>query len=141
MQELQQGSVGSVGQTPQHADIPCYQALCHVVFVCHAVPYRAVLVVQVEAGCVTPLAVANPSAKHVLLLIDSKLQEAGSPFFVHPIVNSASVLISTAGLDAFLRCGVGSIHLEGVCGRLWRAWGGAWCEISKTVHGVWGWTA
>jgi hypothetical protein len=65
--------------------------------------YCVVMLLQVEAGCVTPLAVANPSSKHVLLLIDSKLREAGSPFFVHPIVNSASVLISTAGLDAFLR--------------------------------------
>lgn len=60
--------------------------------------------VQVEAGCVTPLAVANTSAKHVLLLLDKKIQECGSPIFVHPIVNSASVLISSAGLDAFLKC-------------------------------------
>jgi hypothetical protein len=60
--------------------------------------------VQVEAGCVTPLAVANASAKHVLLLLDRKIQECGSPVFVHPIVNSASVLISSAGLDAFLKC-------------------------------------
>jgi hypothetical protein len=57
---------------------------------------------QVEAGCVTPLAVANPSAKHVLLLLDNKLQGCGS-FFVHPIVNSASVLLDSAGLDAFLK--------------------------------------
>lgn len=61
---------------------------------------------QVEAGCVTPLAVANPSAKHVLLLLDRKIQECGSPVFVHPIVNSASVLVSSAGLDAFLK-GIG----------------------------------
>jgi len=60
-------------------------------------------VLQVEAGCVTPLAVANPSAKHVLLLLDSKLQDGGRSFFVHPIVNSASVLINAAGLDAFLK--------------------------------------
>lgn len=52
----------------------------------------------------TPLAVANPSAKHVLLLLDKNIQECGSPIFVHPIVNSASVLISSAGLDAFLEC-------------------------------------
>lgn len=51
----------------------------------------------------TPLAVANPSAKHVLLLLDSKLRDGGSPFFVHPIMNSASVLINAAGLDAFLK--------------------------------------
>jgi hypothetical protein len=47
--------------------------------------------------------VANPSAKHVLLLIDSKLRDGGSSFFVHPVVNSASVLINSSGLDAFLK--------------------------------------
>ena len=62
----------------------------------------ALVAVQVEPGCVTPLAAASPSAKHVLVLIDSKLRDVG-PFFVHPIVNSASVLISAADLEAFLR--------------------------------------
>lgn len=57
---------------------------------------------QVEPGCVTPLAVANASAKHVLLLLDSKLKSAGR-FFVHPIVNSASVLIGAEGLDTFIK--------------------------------------
>lgn len=56
-----------------------------------------------EPGCVTPLAVANPSAKHVLLLLDAKLQSCGKRFFVHPIVNTASVLLNTAGLDAFIK--------------------------------------
>lgn len=52
----------------------------------------------------TPLALANvDSCKHVLLLIDNKLQQSGKKFFVHPIVNSASVLIDCAGLDTFLR--------------------------------------
>lgn len=64
--------------------------------------------IQVEPGCVTPLALANTeSCKHVLLLIDSKLQAASQKFFVHPIVNSASVLIDCAGLDKFLRCVTG----------------------------------
>eukprot|EP00878_Enallax_costatus_P041006 GHUV01047443.1.p1 GENE.GHUV01047443.1~~GHUV01047443.1.p1 ORF type:complete len:289 (+),score=110.84 GHUV01047443.1:305-1171(+) len=62
---------------------------------------------QVEPGCVTPLALANvDSCKHVLLLIDSKLQQSGQKFFVHPIVNSASVLVDCDGLDKFLR-GIG----------------------------------
>lgn len=60
------------------------------------------LLLQVEVGCVTPLAVANPSAKHVLLLLDQKLKDAGS-FFVHPIVNSSSVLLTAAGLDTFIK--------------------------------------
>eukprot|EP00879_Flechtneria_rotunda_P015692 GHRR01016414.1.p1 GENE.GHRR01016414.1~~GHRR01016414.1.p1 ORF type:complete len:273 (+),score=115.03 GHRR01016414.1:593-1411(+) len=57
---------------------------------------------QVEPGCVTPLALANQSSsKHVLLLIDQKLKN--TKFFVHPIVNSASVLLDSAGLDTFVR--------------------------------------
>lgn len=59
---------------------------------------------QVEPGCVTPLALANTeSCKHVVLLLDAKLQAPGMRFYVHPIVNDASVLLDTAGLDAFLR--------------------------------------
>lgn len=51
----------------------------------------------------TPLALVHTdSCKHVLLLIDQKLQAAGK-FFVHPIVNSASVLLDSAGLDAFVK--------------------------------------
>eukprot|EP00775_Hariotina_reticulata_P006357 gene6357-6590_t len=62
---------------------------------------------QVEPGCVTPLALANTdSCKHVLLLLDSKLQAAGTKFLVHPIVNTASLLLDSAGLESFLR-GIG----------------------------------
>lgn len=62
---------------------------------------------QVEPGCVTPLALANQdSCKHVLLLLDQKLQAPGCKFFVHPIVNTASVLLDAAGLDAFVK-GIG----------------------------------
>lgn len=51
----------------------------------------------------TPLALANTaSCKHVQLLIDAKLRAAGA-FFVHPIVNSCSVLLDAPGLDAFLQ--------------------------------------
>jgi hypothetical protein len=63
-----------------------------------------VCLLQVEPGCVTPLALANSdSCKHVLLLVDQKLQAPGCKFFVHPIVNTASVLLDSAGLDAFIR--------------------------------------
>lgn len=62
---------------------------------------------QVEPGCVTPLALANvDTCKHVLLLVDKQLRSCGKKFFVHPIVNSASVLIDCEGLDKFLR-GIG----------------------------------
>jgi hypothetical protein len=59
---------------------------------------------QVEPGCVTPLALANSdSCKHVLLLVDQNLQAPGCKFFVHPVVNTASVLLDSAGLDAFIK--------------------------------------
>ncbi|KAF6253190.1 WD40-repeat-containing domain protein [Scenedesmus sp. NREL 46B-D3] len=62
---------------------------------------------QVEPGCVTPLALANSdSCRHVLLLVDQKLQAPGCKFFVHPIVNTASVLLDSAGLDTFVK-GIG----------------------------------
>eukprot|EP00877_Chromochloris_zofingiensis_P000743 jgi/Chrzof1/1066/Cz01g38310.t1 len=57
---------------------------------------------QVEPGCVTPLAVANDTASSVLLLLDSKLQAAGK-FYVHPITNTASVMLDSNGLDQYLR--------------------------------------
>jgi len=63
---------------------------------------------QVEPGCVTPLALASPSAADVLLLLDSKLRDCGR-FFVHPIVNTASVCLDAAGLEAFLRWAAGRV--------------------------------
>lgn len=57
----------------------------------------------VKPGCVTPLGLANAeSSRHVLLLLDSRLRGARA-FFVHPIVNSASVRLDAADLEAFLR--------------------------------------
>jgi hypothetical protein len=59
---------------------------------------------RVAPGSVTPLALANAdSTRHTLLLLDGKLRGSGK-FFVHPIVNSASVLLDADGLEAFLRC-------------------------------------
>lgn len=59
---------------------------------------------QVEPGCVTPLALANPSAAHCLLLLDAKLAALGDTgVWVHPIVNSASLALSPAQLEAFLK--------------------------------------
>lgn len=61
-------------------------------------------VLGVEVGCVTPLALANASASHVALLLDSRLRDCGS-FFVHPILNTSSVRLDARGLEAFLRQG------------------------------------
>jgi hypothetical protein len=53
---------------------------------------------------VTPLALANPSAGHCLLLLDSKLAGLGdTPLWVHPIVNSASLALTHTQLEAFLK--------------------------------------
>lgn len=58
----------------------------------------------VAPGCVTALAVANRrAAARCALLLDARLRGAGH-FFVHPIVNGASVRMTAEGLDAFLRC-------------------------------------
>lgn len=74
--------------------IPCKHCYCACVSWC----------LQVEPGCVTPLALANQdSCKHVLLLLDQKLQAPGCKFCVHPLVNTASVLLDAAGLDAFIK--------------------------------------
>jgi hypothetical protein len=52
---------------------------------------------------VTPLALANPSAAHCLLLLDAKLAALGDWLWVHPIVNSASLALTPAQLEAFLK--------------------------------------
>ncbi|KAL4428411.1 hypothetical protein ABPG75_002500 [Micractinium tetrahymenae] len=59
-------------------------------------------VLQVPLGSVTPLAACQPSAAGVALLLDQKLQ--GQPrIFVHPLDNTATCVLSPAGLEAYLR--------------------------------------
>lgn len=59
---------------------------------------------QVPLGSVTPLAACQPSAAGVALLLDAKLQ--GQPrIFVHPLDNTATCVLSPAGLEAYLRWG------------------------------------
>jgi len=60
---------------------------------------------QVEPGCVTPLALANDTTKHCVLLLDQNIKALGEAgkIFVHPIVNTASVAIAVPQLEAFLR--------------------------------------
>ena len=59
-------------------------------------------VYQVEAGCLTPLALCRPEAKDVVLLLDERLKEEQKVLF-HPLRNDRSVVISTGTLEAYLR--------------------------------------
>ncbi|GMH39245.1 hypothetical protein BSKO_07143 [Bryopsis sp. KO-2023] len=69
-------------------------------------------VLQVSAGCVTPVAACRPSASDVILLFDEKLKSVKS-FFVHPLVNTASVSISAEGLEKFLKsCGRNPVFVD-----------------------------
>lgn len=69
-------------------------------------------VLGVPLGSVTPLAVAQPGAAGVVLLLDAKL--AGAPRIgVHPLDNRATTVLSAAGLEEFLRCA------GRAAGRLW----------------------
>eukprot|EP01026_Neomeris_dumetosa_P053263 TRINITY_DN47543_c0_g1_i2.p2 TRINITY_DN47543_c0_g1~~TRINITY_DN47543_c0_g1_i2.p2 ORF type:complete len:348 (-),score=46.19 TRINITY_DN47543_c0_g1_i2:264-1307(-) len=59
-------------------------------------------VLKVPKGSVTPLAVCQDSAKDVILLLDQKLK-AEEKIIVHPLTNSASVVISSTELELILR--------------------------------------
>ncbi|PRW44459.1 prolyl-tRNA synthetase associated domain-containing 1 [Chlorella sorokiniana] len=59
-------------------------------------------VLQVPLGSVTPLAVAQPSAAGVALLLDSLLQQQPR-ICVHPLDNRTTTVLSPEGLEAFLR--------------------------------------
>jgi len=59
-------------------------------------------VLSVPPGSVTPLALSNPTASKVELLLDHKLQSVPT-FCVHPLENTATTLISAHGLEIFLK--------------------------------------
>jgi len=59
---------------------------------------------QVPLGSVTPLAVVQPTASSVVLLLDQKLK-GQDRILVHPLTNDKTVAISSDGLEAFLRYG------------------------------------
>lgn len=67
-----------------------------------AAPELVEEVLKVPQGSVTPLAVANPEAARVVLLLDHKIQSADR-VYVHPLVNTASLGMSPASLLAGLR--------------------------------------
>ncbi|KNA20325.1 hypothetical protein SOVF_053440 [Spinacia oleracea] len=59
-------------------------------------------VLQVPLGCVTPFAVVNESARHVILLLDQGLKNQKRVMF-HPLSNDMSIALSTVSLDKFLK--------------------------------------
>ena len=59
-------------------------------------------VLGVPLGSATPLALANPSASSVVLLLDARFQQQ-QHLLVHPLTNTATTAITPAGLEAFLR--------------------------------------
>ncbi|PNW77186.1 hypothetical protein CHLRE_10g425950v5 [Chlamydomonas reinhardtii] len=59
-------------------------------------------VLQVPLGSVTPLAVANPEAADVVLLLDDKIK-AQQVVYVHPLVNTTSLALGPAALEAALK--------------------------------------
>ncbi|DBA84531.1 TPA: hypothetical protein ACH3X1_006147 [Trebouxia sp. C0004] len=59
-------------------------------------------VLGVPLGSVTPLAVVQPTASSVVLLLDQKLK-GQHRILVHPLTNDKTVAISSDGLEAFLR--------------------------------------
>lgn len=57
---------------------------------------------QVPLGSVTPLAVVQPTAASVVLLLDQKLKDQ-QRILIHPLTNTSTVAISSKGLEAFLK--------------------------------------
>ena len=63
----------------------------------------------------TPLAVAQPSAAGVTLLLDAHLRQQPR-IFVHPLDNRTTTVLSPEGLEAFLRCGGILLRFRQSCG-------------------------
>ena len=57
---------------------------------------------QVPLSSVTPLAVVQPTASSVVLLLDQKLKDQ-ERLLIHPLTNTSTVAISSKGLEAFLK--------------------------------------
>ena len=77
-------------------------------------------VLQVPLGSVTPLAVCQPSAEGVVLLLDSKLRSV-ERLFVHPLENTTTTVMSPSGLETFLRCVPPPLPLTATEALLWPA--------------------
>jgi len=59
-------------------------------------------ILRVPLGSVTPLAVSQPTATDVVVLLDIKLKSESSSFFVHPLTNTASIALTSQQLEAYL---------------------------------------
>ena len=59
--------------------------------------------IGVAPGSVSPLAVMNDSKQEVQLVVDRQLARDDAPILVHPLVNTATLAISWADLQAFAR--------------------------------------
>ncbi len=55
-------------------------------------------------GSCTPLALCQPTAANVVLLLDQKLKSLNR-IIVHPLENTASMVLSAKGLETFIRWG------------------------------------
>jgi hypothetical protein len=64
--------------------------------------HTAHLLLQVPLGSVTPLALVQPTAEKVVLLLDKSLQGRAA-LLVHPLTNTASLSLPAQGLETFLR--------------------------------------
>lgn len=64
-------------------------------------------VLKVPLGSVTPLALINPSARSVILLLDHQFKNHSRLFF-HPLINNSTLAMTSAELDTFLK----SIDIE-----------------------------
>ncbi len=74
-----------------------------------ASPERLAACLGVEPGAVGPFGLLNDAARQVVVLLDAALPGAGSVGF-HPNVNTATLVISGAGLIRFLQYAAGRME-------------------------------
>ena len=74
-----------------------------------ASPERLAACLGVEPGAVSPFGLLNDASRQVVVLLDAALPGAGSVGF-HPNVNTATLVISGAGLFRFLQFAAGRVE-------------------------------
>ena len=75
-----------------------------------ASPQRLLTCLGVEPGAVGPFGLLNDTARQVVVLLGASLPRAASVGF-HPNVNTATLIISGAGLMKFLQGAAGRVEL------------------------------
>ena len=83
-------------------DLKALSALLEVKNLSFCSPDRLQRFLGVEPGSVTMLGLMNDKDKVVQLIIDRSLWEANA-FCCHPLVNTATLLISKAGMETFFQ--------------------------------------